>query len=90
MGRGKLTDEERIIISRSNWVQTVNGDRITWKEEFKRHFIEEYKAGKSPTQIFEAAGFGVELLGSKRIERASANWREVYKVPTRKRMNTKE
>lgn len=90
MGRGKLTEEERIIISRSPWVLAVNEERITWSEEFKKHFIHEYKEGKNPTRIFEEAGFSLELLGSKRIERASANWREMYKVPTRKRKNIKE
>lgn len=85
MGRGKLTKEEQIILSRSPWVLAVSEKSIKWSEAFKEHFIREYKKGKTPTQIFEEAGLSPKLLGSKRIERASANWREMYKVPTRKR-----
>ena len=90
MGRGKLTEEERIILSRSPWVLSVNEERITWKEAFKKHFIREYQEGKNPTRIFEEAGFSPQLLGSKRIERASANGREMYKVPARRRRKIKE
>ncbi len=90
MGRGKLTEAERNTIRRSPWVLAVNEERISWSEAFKKHFIREYQEGKNPTRIFEEAGFSLELLGSKRIERASANWREMYKVPTRKRKKIKE
>lgn len=40
--------------------------------------MKEYIAGKKPTQIFKDAGFDPKILGSKRIERASARWRESY------------
>ena len=85
MGRGKLTPEEIAIISASPWVASVKDDRIAWKDEFKEHFIREYEAGKEPMQIFAEAGFPKSLIGTKRIERAAANWREVYGVPVRQR-----
>ncbi len=40
--------------------------------------MEEYLSGKKPTRIFREAGFDVKILGSKRIERAAANWKESY------------
>ena len=48
------------------------------KEEYKIHFIQEYKAGKWPQQIFREAGLNVTILGPKRIEKASARWRASY------------
>ena len=35
-------------------------------------------SGKGPTAIFREAGFDTTILGSKRIERAAARWREAY------------
>ena len=85
MGRGKLTSEEIKILQVSPWISEIKRDKIMWKDSFKEHFIQEYKEGKDPTQIFADAGFPRSLVGSKRIERAAANWREVYRVPARKR-----
>ena len=85
MGRGKLSPEEIKILQVSPWISEIKRDKIMWKDSFKEHFIQEYKEGKDPTQIFADAGFPRSLVGSKRIERAAANWREVYGVPIRKR-----
>ena len=38
--------------------------------------------GKKPTAIFRDAGFDVKVLGSKRIERACARWKESYEAGT--------
>ena len=38
--------------------------------------------GKKPTAIFKDAGFDVKALGSKRIERACARWKESYEAGT--------
>lgn len=88
MGRGRLNDEEVRTLLESPWVDGVDRehDRIKWKECFKEHFVEEYKAGKMPLQIFTEAGFTKEILGTKRIERAASRWREIYRVPTRKKV----
>lgn len=85
MGR-KLTAKEMEIIEKSPWVDSVDkkNQRILWKESFKQHFIGEYTAGKTPLEIFREAGFSKELLGSKRIERAAARWREAYYIPVRR------
>ena len=37
---------------------------------------------KKPTAIFRDAGFDVKALGSKRIERACARWKESYEAGT--------
>lgn len=76
MGRGKLTKEEVEILKENPYVKDVNENRVIYTEEFKHRFINEYFNGKAPTAIFVEAGFDVRILGSKRIERASARWRE--------------
>ncbi len=78
MGRGKLTAEEIQILNANPNIATVNGNRIVYTDEFKYHFMHEYLAGKGPTQIFREAGLMPELLGSKRIERATDRWKESY------------
>lgn len=72
MGRGKLTKEEMKILVENPYVVEVNEQRIGYSEEFKRYFMQEYLAGKGPTQIFREAGFDKEIIGSKRIERAAS------------------
>lgn len=81
MEKRKFRPDEITMLEQSPWIEYVYQDRIMWTEEFKQHFLKEYMAGKGPTQIFEEAGFSKELLGSKRIDRAAANWRERYRVP---------
>ena len=59
-------------------VLKVSESTITYADEFKSQFIDEYLAGKTPRQIFEAHGFDVEIMGIKRIEQASSRWRKAY------------
>ena len=76
MGRGNLSEEERLILKQNPHVREVNC--IMYTDEFKLHFMKEYIAGKGPQRIFREAGFDVKILGSKRIERAAARWKEAY------------
>lgn len=77
MGRGKLTESEIEILQKNPFVKSVSENRIVYTENFKKLFIKEYFEGHTPMEIFEDAGFEVEVIGSKRIERASARWREL-------------
>lgn len=76
-----LTSTEMAKIRKNKYVRTVTNKRILYTEEFKEHFIEEYISGVCPTKIFKDAGFDVDVLGKKRIERAAARWRETFAVP---------
>ena len=44
------------------YVKAVSEKGITYTDEFKRLFIREYEKGKFPREIFEEAGFEVEVL----------------------------
>lgn len=41
-------------------------------------FVAERSIGKLPAQIFQDAGFGIEILGNDRIWCASKRWRNSY------------
>ena len=63
----------------NKYVLEVDEKRIFYTPEFKKYFISEYNKGRRPTEIFRSAGLDPVILGSKRIERACARWKELYK-----------
>jgi len=63
-----LFDNEAIqLLERNPYVKRVSQKGITYSDEFKEKFMEEYEDGKSPAQIFRDAGFDVGMLGKDRI-----------------------
>lgn len=75
MSKSSFTREQLQALRDNPWVESATERRIVYTTDFKRKFIEEYKRGKGPLQIFIEAGFDIEALGYKRIERASDRWR---------------
>ena len=83
MGRGRLTPEEVQQLYENPYVKEIKGNQIVFTDEFKMHFVQEYtEGGKGPTCIFREAGFDIKILGTKRIERAAARWKESYAAGT--------
>jgi len=82
MARGRLSPEEVKILKENPYVLDVEETRIIYTNEFKFLFIQEYRNGKKPTQIFREAGFDPKVLGSKRIERATSRWKESWAAGT--------
>ena len=80
MGRGYLSENEKEVLLKNPYVLEVKGNQIIFSEEFKVYFMKEYIGGKGPTSIFTEAGFDKKILGSKRIERAAARWKEIYEA----------
>ena len=80
MGRGRLDREEIQVLQKNPFVEDVNEIRIIYSKKFKVLFMKKYKRGEKPTEIFRNAGFDPKILGSKRIERAAARWRESYEA----------
>ena len=75
---GRLSDRDISELSLNPYVERAYESRIIYTDNFKKKFIEEYVAGKGPKEIFEDAGFDVEMIGYKRIERAAARWKRKY------------
>lgn len=81
MVKGKFTKKEIENLKKNPFVVSVNEIRILYSDDFKKYFIEEYRKGVGPTQIFRNAGFDPKVIGGKRIERAAARWRKAFKEP---------
>lgn len=75
-----LFDEEQQKQLRANhWVKSVTEKSISFTEDFKVYFINEYNLGKRPKQIFKDAGFDINMLGDKRIEQCTARYKRQNK-----------
>jgi len=79
MSKITFSQETIKVLEQNIYVNRVSERSITYSNEFKRLFIEEYLKGKTPRNIFIAAGFDVELLGIKRYEQAAARWIKSYR-----------
>jgi transposase len=74
-----FTENEIAILSKNPYVTSVSSKGITYSEEFKQYFIAEFRNGKFSTQIFEEAGFNIDILGRRRIKSASDRWNKAFK-----------
>lgn len=75
MGIHYFTEEQVKELEQNPNVKHVSDKSITYRQEFKEHFLNEYNKGKLPNQIFIEAGFDIENLGKARIQSASKSWR---------------
>lgn len=57
-------------------VRAINdtGKRIEYETAFRDEFVYRYKQGERPVDIFRQAGLDPQIIGYKRIERATARW----------------
>ncbi len=51
---------------------------ITYKAEFKLKAVQEYKLGKSPSQIFLENGFNLDIIDKKLPVRCLSRWKETF------------
>lgn len=75
MGKKLFNEKEREILSNNKFVIRVSEKSITYADEFKRLFINQYMLGKTPRKIFEANGFDVQVIGIKRVEQCADRWK---------------
>ena len=80
--RKLFTDNEVSLLAKNPSVYAVSSVEIQYTNAFKLHFIQRYLEGDSPSEIFRAAGLDPELLGYKRIERATYRWKRAYEAGT--------
>lgn len=79
MSKVLFTEKDIKVLNTNPNVLRVSEKSITYTDEFKRSFIEEYLKGeKSPRIIFEEAGFSIEMIGIKRYEQSAARWLKAY------------
>jgi putative transposase len=78
MSKITFSNKEIKILQKNPNVQRVSSLAITYTEDFKNKFINEYQAGKFPRQIFEENGFDIDILGIKRIEQSAFRWKKAF------------
>ncbi|MCQ5366184.1 IS3 family transposase, partial [Anoxybacillus salavatliensis] len=78
MSKITFSSKEINILQKNPNVQRVSERSITYTDDFKNRFIDEYQAGKFPRQIFEENGFDVDVIGIKRIEQSAHRWKKAY------------
>ncbi|WP_432205439.1 HTH domain-containing protein (plasmid) [Cetobacterium somerae] len=67
----KFTKDQIEQLSKNKYVLRISEKAITYSNEFKIHFIAEYKKGKSSRLIFEETNFDIDIIGIYR-------WRNSY------------
>ncbi len=78
MSKITFSSKEINILRKNPNVQRVSERAITYTDNFKNKFIDEYQTGKFPRQIFEENGFDVDVIGIKRIEQSAHRWKKTY------------
>jgi len=68
MTNKRFTEKEMKQLSTNPYVQSVSEKGITYSDDFKGLFMAEKKNGKFARQIFEDAGFYVEVIGMTHIK----------------------
>lgn len=75
MGKYYFTEEQVKELKNNKYVKNVSEKAITYTDEFKIHFINEYNLGKLPKQIFKESGFNIKVLGDKRISTSTERFK---------------
>ena len=78
MSRVIFSEKDILSLSKNRYVLSVSKKTITYTNELGELFINEYLAGKMPIQIFEDAGFDMDIIGYQRIDSSCQRWREAY------------
>jgi transposase len=78
MTKNYLTPSQQKELRKNPYVKAVSDKAITYTDEFKRLFITENETGKLPREIFEEAGFNIEMIGITRVSKAADRWKAAY------------
>lgn len=78
MSKNLFTKQEQQLLMKHPYVKAVSEKAITYTDEFKAMAIKEYEEGKFSRQIFEDAGFDIEIVGIERAKSALKRWRAAY------------
>lgn len=78
MSKKHFNQNEQERLSKNPHVLRVSEKSITYADEFKRLFIDQYLLGRTPREIFEENGLDVEMLGMKRVEQCADRWKKAY------------
>nr|WP_136605570.1 HTH domain-containing protein [Paenibacillus dokdonensis] len=75
-----ISKEECEKLSKNRYVIRISEKSITYSDEFKRLFIDQYMMGKTPKEIFETHGFDVNIIGINRVKQSAGRWKKTKSV----------
>lgn len=78
MSKITFSQKDIKVLKNNPNVKRISELAITYTDDFKKRFIEEYLSGKLPRQIFEENGFDENIVGRKRIEQSACRWKKSY------------
>lgn len=67
MGEKSFTPDEKAVLQRCPYVETVTARQVRFTADFKSLFWREYEAGKNPSAIIRELGIDPGILGESRI-----------------------
>ena len=81
MAKKMFSEEEIRDLQANPYVKKVSKKSITYTQEFREFFMNEYQKGKLPSQILKAADFDTTVLGRERIKCLCKRFRKMDKRP---------
>lgn len=78
MSKITFSDQDIKTLENNPNVKRVSKLSITYSDEFKNKFIDDYLAGKSPRKIFKENDFDIEMICLKRIEQSAHRWKKAF------------
>ncbi len=78
--QGLFTLKEAAYLRSLPAVKEVSATRITYSDKFKVECVRRYLKGDSARRIFRDAGLEPSIIGTKRIERCVARWKNTKSI----------
>lgn len=79
MSKKIFSKKEQAILRKNRHVLRISDKAITYTDDFKVRALAESSKGKTAREIFEEAGFDVELIGMSRVTSSITRWKTSYK-----------
>jgi transposase len=75
MSKRIFSSEEQELLRNNGNVQSCSEKSITYTTVFKEYAVHQYEAGLTSTEIFEQAGFDLNLIGKQQPKECLRRWR---------------
>lgn len=79
MSKRNLNEEDIAILKKNKNVFNCTSKSITYSNEFKVRAVKEHKEGLSSKEIFEKAGFDLNLLGKDTAHSCLKQWNRIVR-----------
>jgi putative transposase len=79
MSKKLFLKEDIEVLKNNKFVESVSSKAITYSEEFKQIFVQDYLKHIPSRIIFETYGFDTDMLGDDRIRSCVTRWVQKYK-----------